>query len=103
MAKPTFRDLVTSRAVIASAPVEVEQFRSIIGNVNDEFGLALEASKEAFELFQDRIRVVAGRFWDEAEAVDRKTVLDRLTKLTDCVKFCQSHAFSPRSGAAGAG
>src|SRR5215218_6657890 len=90
MAKPTFRDLVTSRAVIASAPVEVEQFRSIIGNVNDEFGLELEASKEAFELFQDRIRVVAGRFWDESQAVDRKTVLERLTKLTDRVKFVKA-------------
>ena len=63
MAKPTFRDLVTSRAVIASAPVEEEQFRSIVDNVNAEFKLELKTSKEAFELLQDRIRVVAGRFW----------------------------------------
>jgi hypothetical protein len=90
MAKPTFRDLVTSRAVIASAPVEEEQFRRIIDHVNKEFGLELAASKEAYELFQDRIRVVAGRFWDEAEAVDRKTVLDRLTKLTDRVSFVKA-------------
>jgi hypothetical protein len=26
MAKPTFRDMVTSRGVIASAPIEAEQF-----------------------------------------------------------------------------
>src|SRR5215208_5526124 len=90
MAKPTFRDLVTSRGVIASAPVDEEQFRSIIDHVNEEFGSELKASKEAFELFQDRIRVVAGRFWDEAEAVDRKTVLERLTKLTDRVKFVKA-------------
>ncbi len=90
MAEPTFRDHVTSRAVVASAPVEEEQFRRIIDHVNEEFGSELAASKEAFELFQDRIRVVAGRFWDEAEAVDRKTVLDRLTKLTDCVKFVRA-------------
>jgi hypothetical protein len=74
MAKPTFRDHVTSRAVMASAPVEEEQFRSIIDHVNDEFGSELEASIKAFEIFQDRIRVVAGRFWDESQAVDRKTV-----------------------------
>lgn len=81
MAKSTFRDFVTSRTVIASAPVDEEVFLGIIKNVNEEFSLKLVSSKEAFELFQDRIRVVAGRFWDEFEAVDRKTVLDRLSKL----------------------
>ena len=98
MAKPTFRDLVTSRAVIASAPVDEEQFRSIIDNVNEEFGLELDASKEALELFQDRIRVVAGRFWDESQAVDRKTVLDRLTKLTERVKFVRAKLSPLRAG-----
>jgi hypothetical protein len=90
MEKRTFRDVVTSRAVIASAPVDEEQFRSIINIVNEEFASELEASKEAFEIFQDRIRVVAGRFWDESQAVDRKTVLDRLTKLTDRLKFVKA-------------
>jgi hypothetical protein len=98
MAKPTFRDLVTSGTVMASAPVEEEQFRSIIDHVNEEFGLELEASKQAFELFQDRIRVVVGRFWDESQAVERKTVLQRLAKLTDCVKFVKSKLFPLRTG-----
>src|SRR5215218_10857928 len=98
MAKPTFRDLVTSRGVIASAPVDEEQFRSIIDHVNEEFGLELKASKAAFELFRDRIRVVAGRFWDESQAVDRKTVLERLTKLTEGVKFIKAKLFPLRAG-----
>jgi hypothetical protein len=98
MAKLTFRDLVTSRAVIASAPVDEEQFRSILANVNAEFGMEIRTSKETFELFQDQIRVVAGRFWDESQAIDRKTVLDRLTNLTQHVKFVKSKLFPLRPG-----
>ena len=78
MAKRTFREMVTSGSVIASAPVEEAQFQRIITNINEQFRLTLETSKEAFELFRDDIRVVSGRFWHELEAVDRKTVLDRL-------------------------
>jgi hypothetical protein len=98
MAKPTFRDFVTSRTVIASAPVDEEVFLGIIKNVNEEFSLKLVSSKEAFELFQDRIRVVAGRFWDEFEAVDRKTVLDRLSKLAASVKDTKARLSPLRDG-----
>src|SRR4051812_1301779 len=98
MAKPTFRDLVTSRAVLASAQVEEELFKSIIDSVNEEFGSELEVSKDAFVIFQDRIRLVAGRFWDESQAVDRKTVLERLTKLTDRVKFVKAKLSPLRAG-----
>ena len=58
--------------MIAAAPIEEEQFRKIISNINKRFGLKIEASKETYELFRDHIRFVAGRFWDELEAVDRK-------------------------------
>jgi hypothetical protein len=86
MAKRTFREMVTSGSVIASAPVEEAQFRRIITNINKQFGLTLAASKETYELFQDRIRFVAGRFWDELGAVDRKAVLDRVTKLRNNIR-----------------
>lgn len=98
MAGPTFRNLVTSRAVVASAPVDEEQFRSIIDIVNEEFELELKAAKEAFELFQDRIRIVAGRFWDETQAIDRKTVLERLTKLTNSVRYTKAKLSPLREG-----
>src|SRR5215213_9516561 len=91
--KSHFCDIVTSRAVIASAPVEEEQFAQIIEHVKEEFDLEVEASHEAFELFQSRIRVVAGRFWDELEATDRKMVVDRLTKLTGHVKSINAQLF----------
>src|SRR5215207_1828720 len=81
MAKPTFHDMVTSRAIIASAPVDEDQFAKFITTVNDRFGLNLVPRKEAYELFRDRIRVVAGRFWDEMEAAERKVVLERLGNL----------------------
>ncbi len=57
----------------------------MIHEVNDWFGLSIEPREDAFKLFQDRIRVVAGRFWDEAQAVQRKEVLQRLENLTDHV------------------
>ena len=62
MPKPTFRDVVTSRTVIASAPIEEEQFRKIISKINKRFGLRIEPSAEAYELFRDHMRLVAGRF-----------------------------------------
>jgi hypothetical protein len=98
MAKPTFRDFVTSRGVIASTPVDEELFLSIIRNVNEEFGLELVSSKEAFELFKDRICVVAGRFWHEREAVERKTVLDRLSKLAANVQAIKAQLSPLREG-----
>ncbi len=93
MAKRTFRDMVTSRSVIASAPVDEEEFTNIIKTVNTQLGLDLVASKEAYELFRDRIRVVAGRFWDEREAVDRKTILERLQKLTGYVQSIKAQLY----------
>ena len=65
MATRTFREMVTSRTVIASAPVEKAQFKGMIERVNEQFGLELAPSLEAFELFQDQILFVAGRFWEE--------------------------------------
>jgi hypothetical protein len=99
MAKPTFRDMVTSRSVIATAEIEEEQFRKIISKINRRFDVRLEASQEAYELFQDRIRFVAGRFWDELEAVDRKAVLERLTGLTEHVKSIKAQLLPLREGA----
>jgi hypothetical protein len=98
MAKPTFRDMVTSRSVIASAPVDQEEFTNIIKALNTQVGLDLIANKEAYELFRDRIRVVAGRFWDEREAVDRKTVFDRLHKFTGHVQSIKAHLYPLREG-----
>ena len=86
MAKRTFREMVTSRTVIASAPVEEAQFNGMIESVNEQFGLELAPSAEAFELFRDEIRFVAGRFWDHLDAVERKTVLKRMTTLSEHVK-----------------
>jgi hypothetical protein len=98
MAKPTFRDMVTSRSVIATAEIEEEQFRKIISKINRRFDVRLEASQEAYELFQDHIRFVAGRFWDELEAVDRKTVLERLTGLTEHVNAIKAQLLPLREG-----
>jgi hypothetical protein len=66
-------------------------FTSIVSNVNKQFGLELLVSKEAYKLFHDHIRFVAGRFWDKLEAVDRKTVLNRPTDLTVHVKSIKTH------------
>lgn len=98
MSKPTFRDMVTSRGVIASAPVELEEFTAIISRLNTQFGLELVAPREAYEHFRDHIRVVAGRFWDEHEAIDRKTVLDRLHKLTEHVHSIKAQLLPLREG-----
>jgi hypothetical protein len=98
MAKRTFREMVTSRTVIASAPVEEAQFNGMIESVNEQFGLELAPSAEAFELFRDEIRFVAGRFWDHLDAVDRETVLERLTKLTEHVKSIKAQLLPLREG-----
>jgi hypothetical protein len=90
--------MVTSRSVIASAPVDEEEFANILGAVNTQHGLELVASKEAYELFRDHIRVVAGRFWDEHEAIDRKTVLDRLHKFTGHVQSVKAQLYPLREG-----
>ena len=60
MAKPTFRDLVTSRTVIASAPIEEKQFRKIISKINKRFDLRIEASREAYELFRGPHSICGG-------------------------------------------
>ena len=98
MAKRTFREMVTSRTVIASAPVEEAQFKGMIERVNAQFGLELTPSAEAFELFRDKIRFVAGRFWDERDAVERKAVLKRLTTLTEHVKATTIQLLPVRAG-----
>jgi hypothetical protein len=98
MAKPTFRDMVTSRTVIASAPIEEEQFRKIISKINKRFDLEIEFPREPYELFRDHIGFVAGRFWDELEAVDRKTVLDRLTELATHLRSVKAQLLPLREG-----
>jgi hypothetical protein len=98
MTKSTFRDHVTSGTVIATAQIEEEQFSTIIRKINKRFELRIESSGEAYELFQDRIRFVAGRFWEELEAVDRKSVLQRLTKLTTNVKSVGTQLLPVRAG-----
>lgn len=98
MAKRTFREMVTSGGVIASAPVEEAQFRRIITNINKHFGLNLVASEEAFELFRDRIRIVSGHFWHELEPVNRKSVLDRLHRLTKNTRSVKAQLSPLRDG-----
>src|SRR5215211_3980258 len=98
MTKPTFHDMVTSHAVMASAPVDEDQFANILKSVNDRFGLELVPRKEAYELFRDRIRVVAGRFWDERDAAERKIVLERLGKFTEHVISIKAQLFPLREG-----
>jgi hypothetical protein len=98
MTKPTFHDMVTSRSVMASAPVDEDRFATFVTTVNDRFGLKLVPRTEAFELFRDQIRVVVGRFWDEVEAVKRKVVRERLCKFTDNVTSIKAQLFSLREG-----
>jgi hypothetical protein len=98
MTKRNFQDLVTSRAVIASAPVDEDQFAAILKTVNERFGLTLVPREEAYEFFRDQIRVVAGRFWDEVEAAERKIVLERLCKFTDNVISIIAQLFPLREG-----
>jgi hypothetical protein len=98
MAKRTFREMVTSGSVIASAPVEEAQFQRIITNINKQFRLNLVASKEAFELFHDRIRIVSGHFWLELEPVNRKTVLERLNRLTKNIRSVKAQLSPLRGG-----
>jgi hypothetical protein len=90
--------MVTARAVMASAPVDENQFASILKSVNRRFGLKLVPRKEAYELFRDQIRVVAGRFWDERDAAERKIVLERLGKFTDDVISIKTQLFPLREG-----
>ena len=42
---------------------------------------------------------MAGRFWDELEAVDRKTVLERLTELATHVRSVKAQLLPTREGA----
>jgi hypothetical protein len=58
MPKSTFRDHVTWGTVIATAQIEEEQFGKIIRKINKRFELRIEASREAYELFRDRIPLV---------------------------------------------
>jgi hypothetical protein len=84
--------------MIASAEIEEAQFRKIIGRINKRFGLRIEASQETYELFRNHIRLVAGRFWDELEAVDRKSVDKRLTELTTHVRSVTAQLLPLREG-----
>jgi hypothetical protein len=98
MAKRTFRERVTSGSVIASAPVEEAQFQRIITNINKQFRLNLVASKETYEPFHDRIRIVSGHFWLELEPVNRKTVLERLNRLTKNIRSVKAQLSPLRGG-----
>jgi hypothetical protein len=82
MMSGSFDDLVSSGSSIAAVPVEREDFAALVRAVNERFGLTLTPQQDAFEVFQDRIRFVAGRFWEEYERVRRQKVLERLRQLT---------------------
>ena len=94
----SFNDLVSSGTSIAAAPVEWEDFAAIVQAANERFGLTLAPQPDAFELFQDRIRFVAGRFWEEYEPVRRQAVLERLQRLADHVSGAAAQLTALREG-----
>jgi hypothetical protein len=94
----TFNDFVRSGTAVASAPVDKEEFVRLIEALNAHFGLRIEARDDAFELLQDRIRVVAGRYWAETQAVDRKTIVTRVTKLALAVRQVKERLAPVRGG-----
>jgi hypothetical protein len=98
MLKNTFNDFVRSGTSVAAAPVDREEFIRLVDALNGQFGLTIEPRDEAFELLQDQIRVVAGRYWIETEAVDRKTIVDRVTKLAISVRHVQRQLAPVRGG-----
>jgi hypothetical protein len=67
--------------MIARAPFSRERFDQLIGEINDRFGLRLTPREDVYALLADRLRFVAGRYEQETQAVQRKSVLDRLTRL----------------------
>src|SRR4051812_41765992 len=95
--KRTFGEFITSGSSIASAPVEKEAFAQIVSSINEQFGLNFEFREDAFQLFQDRIRLVAGRFWEETQAIDRKSISIHLTKLAGAVRHVR-HQLAPVRG-----
>ncbi len=94
----TFQDLATRGSTIATAPFERERFDPIIREINDRFGLSLEPREEVYALLADRLRLVAGRYWQETQAIDRKSVLDQLEKLTKSVKSVADQLRPMRGG-----
>jgi hypothetical protein len=94
----SFNDLVSSGTSIATACVEWEDYLAIVQSVNERFGLTLTPQQDAFELFQDRIRFVAGSFWDGYEPVRRERVLKRLRELTGHVHGAAAGLTALRAG-----
>jgi hypothetical protein len=94
----TFQDLATGGSMIAAAPFARERFEQLIGEINDRFGLSLEPREDVYALLVDRLRAVAGRYWQETEAVDRKSVSDRLKKLSKAIQSVVEQLRPVRAG-----
>jgi len=94
----TFQDLATGGTMMAVAPFERERFEQLIGEINDRFGLSLEPREDVYALLVDRLRAVAGRYWQETEAIDRKSVSDRLRKLSKDVQSVAEQLQPVREG-----
>lgn len=95
----TFQELMRSGSSIAATiEIEREDFDGLIQQINARFGTQLICSDRCWGRFKDRIRFVAGRFQDHAEAVDRRSVEDRLKKLTGNVQTIIASLSPVRSG-----
>ncbi len=93
----TFNDLINSGSAIAASPIEREVFDQIISIINENFGLDIHASDEAFQLLEDRIRLVAGKYWDK-DSVERKVVREKLERLATQVRHVKDQLAPARGG-----
>lgn len=94
----TFHEIASRGSEIAAAPFERSDFENIVRDINQRFGLSIIASDNVFELLQDRLRFVAGRFWLENDAVDRKSVLDRIGLLRGSIRHMADQLAPVRGG-----
>jgi len=78
----TFQEFATQGSSIATAWLDRDAFDAVLSELNDRFGLHVEHADETFNLLQNRLRLVAGRFWHETQTINRKGVVSRLEKLS---------------------
>jgi len=94
----TFQEFATQGSSIATAVLDRETFDAILNTLSDRFGLSVKQADEAFNLLQDRLHLVAGRFWHETQTINRKDVVSRLEKLSVSARDAALALQAVRSG-----
>src|SRR4051794_26962831 len=79
----TFDLFALQGSSIATASFSRDAFEGAIQRVNNRFDLKVEPKEDVFIMLEDGLRVVAGRFWHEEQAIERKSVIDRLTRVSE--------------------